>query len=169
MSQKLLPKTIEPRRLAEQGQQLLGEISLDNMLRLSSLIVSAPQAASVHMQGGIDTEGWHFLKGKINVRIQLQCQRCMQPYHEQLNAEFCLVPISHEHEAKRLPDHYEGLCVENHIIDMATLIEDELILALPFVPRHSINECPVQLLREHPHEVEKKPNPFADLAKLKNE
>ncbi len=52
-------------------------------------------------------------------------------------------------------------------LDLRELIEDELLLALPIVPRHEV--CPVPLVApaDAAELVEEKPNPFAALAALK--
>ena len=53
--------------------------------------------------------------------------------------------------------------------DLAALIEDELLLALPLVPMHEVCPVPVRMsageLPDLPEE--KKPNPFAALGALK--
>mgnify|MGYP003353005379 CR=1 FL=1 len=53
-------------------------------------------------------------------------------------------------------------------IDLRELVEDELLLALPLVPRHA--ECPEPLPLpddEAPADVPEQPRPFAALAALK--
>jgi uncharacterized protein len=53
-------------------------------------------------------------------------------------------------------------------LDLVELIEDELLLALPLVPRHAV--CPVPLpmaLEAETAPAEEAPHPFAALAALK--
>jgi len=52
-------------------------------------------------------------------------------------------------------------------LDLRDLIEDELLLAMPIVPRHEV--CPEPLVAAAGDDglVEDKPNPFAALAGLK--
>jgi uncharacterized protein len=52
-------------------------------------------------------------------------------------------------------------------LDLVSLVEDELLLALPLVPRHEV--CPQPLPMSHGDDVQEEPapNPFAALAVLK--
>jgi uncharacterized protein len=64
------------------------------------------------------------------------------------------------------------LVARNEQLMIANVIEDEIILALPSIPRHESGECTVAEDVEKPQHdaeegVEKAPNPFAVLAKLK--
>ena len=60
------------------------------------------------------------------------------------------------------------LALPRHL-DLRELVEDELLLELPVVPRH--DECPEPLPHANDEEdeapVEERPNPFAALAALK--
>ena len=168
MSENRLPKSIDARRSAEQGLQLTGIMPLNEMSRLVTLLAAVKDKAKVTINCGIDSEGWPYLKGKINVGVQLQCQRCLQPYDEQINTEFSLVPIANQDEAQLLPKHYEELLVANQSVDLATLIEDELLLSLPIVPRHRNNECLVQVSYPPTDGLVEMPRPFSALAKLKH-
>ena len=50
-------------------------------------------------------------------------------------------------------------------LDVPELLEDELLLALPLVPRHEVCPEPLPVPEEAPEE--KAPHPFAALAALK--
>jgi uncharacterized metal-binding protein YceD (DUF177 family) len=51
-------------------------------------------------------------------------------------------------------------------MDVVALIEDEIVLSLPFAPRHTEDRCQ-GVLDRHEREM-KKPSAFAKLAVLKN-
>ena len=50
-------------------------------------------------------------------------------------------------------------------LDLRELIEDELLLAMPIVPRHEV--CPQPLVAATDELADDKPNPFAALMDLK--
>jgi len=98
------------------------------------------------------------------------CQRCLEPVEVpvQVAREFRFVD-SEALAEQQDDDCEEDLLVASREFDLAALIEDEVLLALPLVPRHEV--CPVNVKMaaadtdfDAPAE---KPNPFAVLANLK--
>ena len=69
-------------------------------------------------------------------------------------------------EAAQLDEHSEDdVLALPQRLDLHELLEDELILALPIVPRHGV--CPQALPLAAVPEAEAAPNPFAALAALR--
>ena len=98
------------------------------------------------------------------------CQRCLEAVDVpvQVAGEFRFVESEAVAEQQD-DDCEEDLLVTSREFDLAALIEDEVLLALPLVPRHEV--CPVRVKMaaadkdfDAPAE---KPNPFAVLAQLK--
>jgi uncharacterized protein len=75
-------------------------------------------------------------------------------------------------EGDRLPDRYDPLLVTNHLIRPRDLIEDELLLGLPQIPRHETGTCSM-LVQALPSPAPERPadpgHPFAVLSALKRE
>lgn len=98
------------------------------------------------------------------------CQRCMGPVAVpvQVAREFRFVE-SEVLAEQQDDDCEEDLLVTSRDFDLAALVEDEVLLALPLVPRHEV--CPVSVkmtLTDNDFEAPAdKPNPFAVLAQLK--
>lgn len=172
-------KSIDPRRLdvaalAADHAELAGAWPLRELARLaeSALIDETPDA-QVHWQaagelrplpGGV-AEVWLHLKAEVD--LALSCQRCLGPVHDTVRVDRALRFVADEQQAAALDAELEDdvLSLER-VLDLAELIEDELLLALPLVPRH--DECPVPLpLTEDPAPEQERPNPFAVLAQLK--
>ena len=111
-------------------------------------------------------------KGHASVDVELNCQRCGEPFVQTVDCEFCYSPVANLDQIDVLPEIYEPIEFnEFGEIDLLGTIEDELILSLPIVPMHSSEHCEVsvaeQVFGELPEELAKKPNPFAVLANLK--
>ncbi len=78
-------------------------------------------------------------------------------------------------EAARLPDAYDPLLPEEATLDPAALVEDELLLAVPPVPRHVEGTCEAPDYERHDHrapDTDREPapddeHPFAVLQSLK--
>lgn len=116
--------------------------------------------------GGVP-ELWLHLQARATVT--LQCQRCLQPMLQPLVAQRSFRFVADEAEAERLDEDAEDDVLAlppRGRLDLLPLVEDELILALPLVPRHEVCPEPLPLpaddLDEGPAE-----HPFAKLAALK--
>jgi uncharacterized protein len=76
--------------------------------------------------------------------LQLSCQRCLQPVTVRLEVQPSLRFVRGEAQAEALDeDSDEDVLALPLALDLLPLIEDELILALPLVPRHEL--CPQPL------------------------
>jgi uncharacterized protein len=58
-----------------------------------------------------------------------------------VEAPISLALVSGLDEARGLPEIYDPLLVEDRLIRSSDLIEDELILAVPAIPRHAEGMC----------------------------
>ena len=105
---------------------------------------------------------------QASTEVSLSCQRCLKPVQEALTLERSIQFVPDEAAAAELDADAEHDVLElTRSLDLAELIEDELLLALPLVPRHEV--CPEPLPRPlgEPDAVSERPNPFAALAALK--
>lgn len=101
-------------------------------------------------------------------RVPLECQRCLKPVEVPLSVERSFLFVHGEDAAAQLDtDSDDDVLALTRALDLRELIEDELLLALPIVPRHEV--CPVPLVAPADVEdvIDDKPNPFAALAVLK--
>jgi uncharacterized protein len=110
---------------------------------------------------------------KVQATFPMECQRCLTPVDVPLAVERSFRFVADEATAEALDDESEeDLLALSREFDLRELIEDELLMALPVVPRH--DECPTPCrwppatttLRRPSAE---KPNPFAALAGLRKE
>jgi uncharacterized protein len=84
-------------------------------------------------------ERW--LELQAQATVALECQRCLQPLRAVLQAQRRLRFVDTEEEAARLDELSEDdVLALPRRLDLRELVEDELILALPIVPRH--DTCP---------------------------
>ncbi len=114
---------------------------------------------------GGEHQTWLHLKAATGV--SLECQRCLQPMAVALKIDRSFLFVHGEDAAAQLDaDSEDDVLALTRSLDLRELIEDELLLALPIVPRHEA--CPVPLpVRPNDPRAEEKPNPFAALAALK--
>ena len=167
MRSPLFPKKINPWQLTASNGRLEGELALAALPRLSESN-QADGYVSVSLEGGIDGHA-RFLKGQLRAEVGLVCQRCLGPLRLPLELGVALGLVRSEAEAARLPAGYEPLLATDDGISVAELVEDELLLALPQIPRHQdLRECEANGYAapgEASSQAERR-RPFAALASL---
>lgn len=117
--------------------------------------------------------------GNVKAVLTLVCQRCLEPMEYPVDTEFNLALVRGFQEAERLPEEFDPLLLEDEQpVAVRELIEDELLLAIPDVPRHGDDRaCEIKERPEVVEAVETTPierqvssdNPFAVLASLKRQ
>ena len=114
---------------------------------------------------GGDAQTW--LHVKAATHVSLECQRCLRPVDVPLQIARNFLFVHGEDAAAQLDaDSEDDVLAMTRALDVRELIEDELLLAMPIVPRHEV--CPEPLVPAAEDElVDDKPNPFAALASLK--
>lgn len=169
MSDKFIPEHIDPFRYAEQNLALTGSVKVSEMQRLSANLNAIDDVVNVDLKFGVDEQKITFLKGHLKTCLSLQCQRCMEPLRYEIISDFLLGIVSTLEEANALPEHYEPALATEGQLALRELIEDEIILNLPIIPRHEPEDCKVKLpLIDSGWEQGKGENPFHVLESLKH-
>ncbi len=167
MSQSL-PTFIEPLRFAETRRELSGTLGLDRMDRLAESLYDGEGEVVLSLSFDRDRQGIPYAEAVIEARLRLTCQRCLGPWETRVLREVRLAFTRHEADVQRLAEYgYEPVVMARQQLLLREMVEDELLLALPMIPRHPV-EC-----RPKPPEAEeagtpRRSNPFAILARLKD-
>ncbi len=164
-----LPEHIRPVRLARRGERVSGRTSVAGMSRLLESLYSDTGEVSVDLRFHRDEEGHDRITGTLHGTLELVCQRCLGPLRFDVDSEVRLELASREDEAARPEEDYEGLLVSGERVSLRSVIEDELMLALPAYPRHTEGACRVAAqYRPSPDAgAAERQRPFGVLARLK--
>jgi uncharacterized protein len=162
----MVPRVIEPRKFAQQGLQVAGEIPVESLERLAQMAV-AVNSVAVTLEFSV-VEKHRVVTGQYDGRVVMQCQRCLEPVELHLAGDVSLAMVWKEDGAKQLPAEYEPWVVPEDQADLYEIIEEELLLALPLVPTHDY-DCMDRssLAPEGLAESREQNNPFQVLARLK--
>ncbi len=178
------PQRLDLAELARAHGTLEGEQALGSFTRLQQ--PGEPEAAAAlhwHAQAayrpvrGGQPELWLHLT--LNTTVLRTCQRCLQPVALPMAVErdFLFAPTEAQAQAWDAERDDADVLVLSPSFNLLELLEDELLLALPLVPRH--DTCPQPLVApmgeptvqgEGPGSSSKeleRDNPFAILAQLK--
>jgi len=162
-----LPEQVEPLRLAEVGRAFRGEVAVSRLQRLAPDLRSHEGALQVELHFGLDERQVYALTGSIRGVLELTCQRCLEAVAVPIDIRLRLGIVTSEAEAERLPEGYDMLLAGRDPVVVAELVEDEIILALPLIPRHSdAAQCGMQ--PEDAAVPGRKVSPFAVLEDLKH-
>jgi len=169
---KRVPDFVNPFRAAESGQTIAGRVEFARMGRLVEAVENRDGGAEVSLSFAVDEQDIPHVRGKVNGEVVLICQRCLEPMAVPIAIEMALGIVGSDDEAKRLPEHYEPLVTGGKPLAIAELIEDEILLALPVIPRHDDGVCAAANVanKEEPGDEDdaSSTNPFAVLARLKS-
>ena len=144
------PDWLDPWKAAEGRRRFVGTVPLSSLPRVQPLLAVADGLAgeAADSDGGpaqgdvrfdarfaLDEERRPVLKLRIEAELPLVCQRSLKVYRHALERESTLHVLDHEAEQRLLGEHAEATLTENGRLRLASVIEEELLLGMPDVPR----------------------------------
>ena len=138
-----LPELVDPFRLARRRARIRSAAPLAAMARLEALLRDVTGSAEVDLRFGLAAAGAVRLEGSIGLLASVTCQRCLGPLALRLRREVEVSFTGGDEalEKAELAAGYEPLDCKG-TIELTTLIEDEILLALPDFPMHPRDACP---------------------------
>lgn len=168
------PRHLDAEAFAQESVRLEGRCSQEELQRLKqSTLPESPAEVAWAAQGerreGRAGAAQTWLHLTAETVVTLQCQRCLAAMTAPLAVESSFQFVAGEDAAAALDAESEhDVLALTRDLDLLALVEDELLLALPIVPRHE--QCPQPLdVPVSPQEAvaEQEAHPFAALAALK--
>ena len=176
MTKEYSPNRLDVKAFALAGGHLSHRDSLLKYERLAQeaqglhpdLMVDWEAHGEVRTTHGIGGQVW--LRLKVRATVPMVCQRCLAlaPITLQVDRSFRFVADEATAESED-DESDEDLLVLSREFNLLELIEDELLMELPVVPRHDV--CPESVSlqssdADFEQAIEDKPNPFAVLRGL---
>ncbi len=181
MTKEYSPDRLDVKAFVQASAHLAGH---DSLLKYERL---ALEAKGLHPDLRVDWEAQGELRGAtgdaaapqfwlhltVHATFPMQCQRCLTPVDVPLDVDRWFRFVADEATAEALDDDAEeDLLALSREFSLHELIEDELLMALPVVPRHE--ECPTHVpmtaVDDGFEEASaERPNPFAALAGIRLE
>jgi uncharacterized protein len=162
------PAVIDAIEFARSEQTLSGSLPVANLKRLDDVLFDGAGTVAYSVEGVRDEKNRPHLGVAVTGRLHLQCQRCLGllDYPLELSNTVRVVPqgMPLEDDDVQDPDSPDVIETTGEL-DLAALIEDEILLALPLAPRHAEGECESRIGTEHP--ATSAQSAFAKLAALK--
>lgn len=160
--------------LAAENAALTGEIDASRLApRLGEALACERPAGVVRyeLHFAPEREGRVRITGHLGAELDAICQRCLQPFRLPLevdvNVSVADSPLPATHPGTKVdreapePDEADV----DGLGSLADLVEEELLLAIPFLPRHDVSDCPAagRQTENEPREEGESRRPFAGL------
>ena len=167
------PDWIDAERAAQAGREFAGDARIEWMSRVVDLL-DAPAADDViafEVSASLDESpgNAHIVRLRVHVHgaVPMTCQRTLARFMQPIDSESEVAVVASEREIEGLPENLEPKLVPEGRLKLVELIEDELLLALPLVPKDPAS-APIEnagdiFERAEPDESD---NPFAKLERL---
>ena len=122
--------------LANRGAALEGAIALSQLGRLRELLGSSDGEVAARLEFRRNHDDSLQLELQYTARLVLTCQRCLEPMVHEVDERIDFAVADNEDSQAVLPQGRDLIALEGDRFRPADLIEDELIVSLPLVPRH---------------------------------
>jgi uncharacterized protein len=154
--------------LARRGASITGQMDAASLPRVADRLDPEGGDARIAWRiiGTTDASGHPALEVGIDGAVPLVCQRCLQSFSWTVAQRTLLRLARDEAELAEIDDEDEHeVVLAGTPLDAVTLIEDELLLTLPFAPRCEQAECEGTAAR--PTRPKAEEGAFAALADLR--
>ena len=176
MTNETAPRRLDVRAFSLAGASLQGSEALDQFARVKESVAGDGGTGQVRWTAhgevrddpAAEPQFWLHLQAQADVT--LVCQRCLGPLQTPVEVDRWFRFVADEATATA----QDEICEEDILVvapdfNLHALIEDELLLELPYIPRHEA--CPAQgpmsVADPGIAELAPRPSPFAALAGLK--
>ena len=165
MSDSIAGTVLDCLEFAHSGSVLERSVGLDELPRLADLLASRTGFLSVRLEGLRDDEEKSWLQVDIAGEPVLYCQRCLEgvKFPLVISSRLQLIAPGEEWPDDDLADDSADAIEAEKALAVLSLIEEEVLLALPIAPRHEQCESPSAVAGEHGS------SPFAALVALKKQ
>jgi uncharacterized protein len=162
MSARAVIDTVE---FARAGLRLSGEAPVGELQRLADSLFDTGGKLKYELAGGTDSKQRLRLQLAVEGSINLRCQRCLGSLAYPVAVQANLLVLAQQAGGETAEiDDLDGVPADAHA-DVWSLVEDEILLAIPFAPRHAEEQCSPAVKAVGKHAA----SPFAALARLTQE
>lgn len=163
---KEFPDWVDPWKAADGRRIFTGSVPFSTMKRLLPLLAEDEGSVCFTVRFDRDSQNRAMVDVSVKAELPLLCQVSLEVYRHAVERSSRLVVIEDEAQQQGLPEGYEGTCAEDGRLSVASLAEDECLLAIPQVPRKSgLKFEPYSTGGEAPEE-DRTRSPFAGLGDL---
>ena len=173
MTEAQIPAYVDVRKVFDQEAEFSGSVGLERLPRFSDCLANTQCQVWANLRFCNDT-GRRVILGNISTNAEVSCQRCLAPVSIELADEIKLAVLDSEEQLETLEERWEPWIIEDPKIQLASLVEEQLMMCLPLVSYHPYPNCVEALDYQQPESAVDTgdqeagaENPFAMLKALK--
>lgn len=139
---KAIAGRFDAMRLARERGAVEGSVDAHELPRVADLLSEGPASIEWRIEGTADPSGRPALRITLKGAVTVVCQRCLAGFAWPVDQATEVLIARDEGELAALDaDSSLEVVLAQGPMDPRALVEDELVLALPFAPRHAGDEC----------------------------
>jgi uncharacterized protein len=128
--------------LAARGGVQSGELKLSKLTRLVGMLHSDAGSVRASLRFSQRRDGWLEVELEYATAVELTCQRCLEPFRQELGGRVNVVLADARSMPETVPEGKEPFELTDGGLSPAQLIEDELIVSIPLAPKHErLEDC----------------------------
>jgi uncharacterized protein len=162
---QLMQMVIDGMDFARRGSLAKSRVAIGELHRVADYLADTGGLLDCEVQGGRNEDGSGYFELHLSVsgELQLRCQRCLEAmrFPLQIDKRLRLVNAGAEWPEEEVEDEGLDAVEASREMVVGSLIEDEVLLALPISPRHDSCGTPQR------KDLQQDASPFAVLRKLK--
>lgn len=135
-----IPKAVGAAKAIAGRHSFAGRLPFAQMPRLAEQLSGRDGGLEVSLDVGKDAAG-AWLTGTIDGDLSLTCQRGLHPFTWPCHLQPRLRLVTSEAEEERVLKETEPYLVQDDQLPLRDLVEDEVLLALPMMPRCDDPDC----------------------------
>jgi uncharacterized protein len=129
-------------RFAREHGVAEGSVDAHELPRVDDVLAEGPAIITWRIEGTADAAGRPALAIELAGAVPLTCQRCLDDFEWPIDQRTEVLLARDERELAALDgDSASEVVLAGMPVEPLTLVEDELVLALPFAPRHPEDAC----------------------------
>lgn len=141
VARKGSPQRFDAIRLAREHGVVEGSVDPHELDRVSDQL-TGPGRVDWRIEGTSDPSGRPALRIRLRGSVTLECQRCLADFASPIDVATEVLLARDDAELAALDaDSSLEVVLAAGPLDPLALVEDELVLALPFAPRHPEGAC----------------------------
>ena len=149
---------IVPYRWAIRNECYKAQLASLKLERFNDCVIKAAPHVSVILEFSINHQKLCQVTGHLETTVWLECQRCQEPMMQAIQIDLDMCIVQSEQALKKLSTKQDVYVMTAPDISIEELIEDDLIVALPLLPKHQ--DCQIKMPEAS---ISKTHRPFANL------
>jgi len=141
MSDSPVPAYVDTRKIFLQQGNIAGFVPLERLDRFRGILASNQGSVFVELDFSTTDSGQRIISGRISAKVDVICQRCLEPLGIVLEDDIKLALLKDESKISSLDVELDPWICPDNKLDLASLVEEQLMLCMPIVSYHEAADC----------------------------